>query len=108
MALNYISFMLSGLFGYFNPAGLEQFRGGRAQILPLLRCGNWRVFEFQPRIKVSILSISLILNTPKMFGDVYCDAESGKFDMNCGISPLFLFKIEGKTSPPLFWLQIPH
>lgn len=100
--------MLSGLLGYFNPAGLEQFRGGRAQILPLLRCGNWRDFEFQPRIKVSILSISLILNTPKMFGDVYRDAENGKFDLNFGIYPLFLFKIEGKTSPPLFWLQIPH
>lgn len=37
-----------------------------------------------------------------MFGDVYCDAESGKFDMNCGISPLFFVQNRGKNQPPSF------
>lgn len=45
-------------FVLVSPANLEVVRGGRAQILPLLSCGNWRAFEFQSANKVIILTFS--------------------------------------------------
>lgn len=85
----------------------SKFRGGRAQILPLLRCGNWRVFEFQSSNKVVIAAFLSIQTTLKLPKDVCLIVGADKLLSKCRISGLFLFETEGTTSPPPFRASSP-
>lgn len=85
----------------------SKFRGGRAQILPLLRCGNWRVFEFQSSNKVVFAAFRRIQTTLKLPKDVCFIVGAEKLLSKYRISGLFLFEIEGTTSPPPFRASSP-